>query len=293
MTTLQGSSILVVGATGGLGRHLARQLADAGAHLTLSARSMTDLEALGIPGQLVPADLTDPGAARTLVATAVTAHGQLDGIVNAAGAVAFGALADTADDTIEALWEINALAPMRMLRAALPSLRDSAEQGREPFVLTLSGVVSEHPTNGIGAYSAVKSALAACVQVAAREVRRSGIRVIDARPGHTETELSRHPIAGETPKFPTGLEPAAVAQRIVEAIVGDEKDLPSTAFSEVPAASSQMVKADEATPPTGAHPAVAMAAQMPLETAESAPAAGSAAEGGSAPTAATTHSGSR
>ncbi|MER3393660.1 MAG: hypothetical protein RIA38_01665, partial [Microcella pacifica] len=85
----------------------------------------------------------------------------------------------------------------------------------------------------------------------------------------------------------------AVAQRIVEAIVGDEKDLPSTAFSEVPAASSQMVKADEATPPTGAHPAVAMAAQMPLETAESAPAAGSAAEGGSAPTAATTHSGSR
>ena len=122
------------------------------------------------------------------------------------------------------------------------------------------------------------------MQVAAREVRRSGIRVIDARPGHTETELSRHPIAGETPKFPTGLEPAAVAQRIVEAIAGDEKDLPSTAFSEVPAASSQMVKAEEATPPTGAHPAVAMAAQMPLETAESAP-ADSATGSGSAPTA--------
>ncbi|MER3389478.1 MAG: SDR family NAD(P)-dependent oxidoreductase [Microcella sp.] len=271
MTSLQGSSILILGATGGLGRHLARQLADAGAQLTLSARSMTDLEALGIPGQLVPADLTDPAAARTLVATAVTTHGRLDGVVNAAGAVAFGAVADTSDETIEALWEINALAPMRMLRAAIPSLRDSADEGRAPFVLTLSGVVSEHPTNGIGAYSAVKSALAAYVQVAAREVRKSGIRVIDARPGHTETALSRHPIAGETPKFPTGLEPAAVAQRIIAAIVGDERDLPSSAFSDVPAATSQMVPTDEAETSTGAHPAVTMAAQMPLEAAESAP----------------------
>lgn len=278
MTNVQGASILVVGATGGLGRHIARQLADAGANLTLSARSMTDLEGLGIAGQLVPADLTDPAAVRTLVATALTAHGQLDGIVNAAGAVAFGAVADTADETIEALWQINAMAPMRMLRAALPSLKDSAEAGREPFVLTLSGVVSETPTNGIGAYSAVKSALAAYVQVAARELRRSGIRVIDARPGHTETALSRHPLAGETPKFPTGFEPAAVAQRLVEAIVGGEKDLPSTAFSEVPAAASQMVPAEEATTPPDAHPAVEMAAHMSLETAESAPAAGSAPE---------------
>jgi len=276
MTNVQGASILVVGATGGLGRHIARQLADAGAHLTLSARSMTDLEALGIAGQLVPADLTDPNAVRTLVATALTAHGQLDGIVNAAGAVAFGAIADTSDDTIESLWQINAMAPMRMLQAALPSLTDSAEAGREPFVLTLSGVVSETPTNGIGAYSAVKSALAAYVQVAARELRRSGIRVIDARPGHTETALSRHPIAGETPKFPTGFEPAAVAQRLVEAIVGGEKDLPSTAFSEVPAAASQTVPAEKATTPPDAHPAVEMAAHMSLETTESAPGAGSA-----------------
>jgi cyclic-di-GMP-binding biofilm dispersal mediator protein len=234
---------------------------------------MTDLEALGIAGQLVPADLTDPAAARTLVASAVTAHGRLDGVVNAAGAVAFGAVADTADDTLEALWEINAMAPMRMLHAALPSLTESAAQGGEPFVLTLSGVVSEHPTNGIGAYSAVKSALAAYVQVAAREQRRAGIRVIDARPGHTETGLSHHPIAGQTPKFPTGFDPAAVAQRIIEAIVNDEKDLPSTAFSEVPAAESQMVPAEQATSATGAHPAVKMAARMPLESAESAPGA--------------------
>ena len=237
---------------------------------------MTDLEALGIPGERVPIDLTDPAAARTLVASAVTAHGRLDGIIIAAGAVAFGPVADTADDTIDALWEINAMAPMRILHAAVPSLKESAEQNGSPFVVTLSGVVSETPTNGIGPYSAVKSALAAYVQVAARELRRSGIRVVDARPGHTETGLATRPLAGEAPKFPTGFDPAAVVQRIVEAIVSDERDLPSTAFSEVPAAASQMVPAEEVSTRTGAHPAVNMAARMPLETAESAPGAGSA-----------------
>ncbi len=130
------------------------------------------------------------------------------------------------------------MAPLRVLRAAAPSLADSATGGGSPFVVSLSGVVSETPTAGIGAYSAVKAAVAAAHQVAARELRRSGIRVIDARPGHTETDLSKHPVAGERPAFPAGYEPAAVVTRILDAVRGDEKDLPSSAFQGLPTAAS-------------------------------------------------------
>lgn len=239
MTDLAGASVLVLGATGGLGREFARQLAAEGAHLTLTGRSMLALDDLDIAGAaLIPADLDEPDAARALVAAALTAHGRLDGIINAAGVVAFGALADTTDETLETLWRINVMAPLRVLRAAAPSLAESATAGASPFVVSLSGVVSETPTAGIGAYSAVKAAVAAAHQVAARELRRSGIRVIDARPGHTETDLSKHPVAGERPAFPAGYVPAAVVTRILDAVRGDEKDLPSSAFQGLPTASA-------------------------------------------------------
>ena len=237
MTNLSGASVLVLGATGGLGREFARQLAADGALLTLTGRSMLALDDLDIAGAaLIPADLDDVDAARNLVAAALTAHGRIDGIINAAGVVAFGALADTTDETFETLWRINVMAPLRVLRAAAPARADSATAGGSPFVVSLSGVVSETPTAGIGAYSAVKAAVAAAHQVAARELRRSGIRVIDARPGHTETELSHHPVAGERPAFPVGYEPAAVVTRILDAVRGDEKDLPSSAFQGLPTA---------------------------------------------------------
>jgi cyclic-di-GMP-binding biofilm dispersal mediator protein len=237
MTDLAGASIIVLGATGGLGREFARQLADAGALLTLTGRSMLALDDLDIAGAgLIPADLTEPGEAKKVVAAALTAHGKLDGVIVASGAVAFGALAETADETLDALWAINVLAPLRVLRAAAPALTESAAAGGSPFVVSISGVVAETPTAGIGAYSAVKAAQAAAHQVAARELRRAGIRVMDARPGHTETDLSRHPLAGERPAFPVGFSPAAVVGRIIEGIRADERDLPSTAFQGLPTA---------------------------------------------------------
>jgi cyclic-di-GMP-binding biofilm dispersal mediator protein len=83
---------------------------------------------------------------------------------------------------------------------------------------------------GLGAYSASKSALYAFDQAISRELRRDGIRVIDARPGHTETGLAARAIAGQAPAFPQGMTPEHVASRIVAAIVQDEKDLPSSSF---------------------------------------------------------------
>lgn len=231
MFELRGSTILVVGATGGLGREIARQLSDAGATLVLSARDPAALAALGLPGAIVAADLTDPAAVRRLVAVAVTVTGRLDGIVMAAGVVAFGPAADLTADTIARLFAVNTTAPMLLLQAAHAPLSASAAAGRSPFMLTLSGVVSESPTANLAAYSASKAALAAFGSAAGRELRRVGIRVIDARPGHTETALSTHPISGSAPPLPVGLDPVAVCARIVRGIVDGERDLPSTVFA--------------------------------------------------------------
>jgi short-subunit dehydrogenase len=230
MTDLTGYSILVVGATGGLGREISSLLASKGARLTLTGRSEEALRDLGLPGLLVPGDVRESGTAERFVKAAVDGHGQLDGVIYAAGVVAFGPASEVSEQTLDHLWEVNAKAPMALLAAASPELEKSAKAGRQPFLLALSGVVAESPTAGLAAYSAVKSALHAHWSAAGRELRKVGVRLLDARPGHTETALSTHPVAGVAPVFPSGLSAKAVATRIVEGIENDERDLPSAVF---------------------------------------------------------------
>jgi len=231
MTTLQDRSVLVIGATGGLGAPISRRLASEGASLTLHGRDSGRLESLGISASLVTGDLRDPETAARAVAAAVDAHGQLDGVVIASGVVAFGPAGEMPDDVLLDLFLINTLGPIRVIRAALPHLVSSGSEGRSPFVVSLSAVVAEQPTAGMAAYSASKAALTAYDAAAGRELRRAGIRLVDARPPHTETGLADRPIAGVAPRLPAGLTPDAVAARVVTAVLDDEKDLPSSAFA--------------------------------------------------------------
>jgi len=232
MSDVRDRSIIVVGATGGLGAPLVAALAASGARLTVAGRSPERLADLGVDAAQAVVDVRKPGAAASVLDTARQRWGGVDGVVFIAGAVAFGSVADTEDDVLIELFTLNALAPMRLLRAAIPDLRASAAAGRDPFVLNVSAVVAEQPMAGMAAYSAAKAALAAYDQAAQRELRREGIRLIDARPPHTETGLATRPIAGAAPRMPEGLAPEAVAQRLLRAIVDDEKDLPSTSFAD-------------------------------------------------------------
>jgi len=255
MTELTGAVVLVVGASGGLGSRIAGRLSARGATVVRASRGATardddhggagasrgsglgggvsDLRGDGAAStthDLPLDDLRDESATSTLVARVLELHDRLDGVVIAAGVVAFGPAVELGDGALQELFEVNALAPIRLIRDSAPYLAESAKRGRSPFIVTLSGIVSEVPTSGLAAYSAAKAALAAFAVASTRELRRSGIRIIDARPGHTETGLSKHPIEGAAPAFPAGLDPDHVAERIVQAIAGDERDLPSTAF---------------------------------------------------------------
>ncbi len=235
---LEGASMLVVGASGGLGGPLVRELARHGARLTLAGRDEARLRAVAPEGAAVIAvDLRTTDAADRAVERAVTAHGRLDGVVFVAGVVAFGPVEEVTDETLAQLVEVNLVAPIRVLRAAVPHLREavgSPRPGRsapgQAVVVNVSAVVAENPVGGMAAYAATKAGLRALDSSAARELRSARIRVIDARPPHTETPLSRHPIAGTAPALPRGLNPERVAERIVRAIVGGERDIPSAEF---------------------------------------------------------------
>ena len=223
--SLDGASVVVVGASGGLGRHIARQLADCGALLTLAARDRAALEALGLDAPVVTADIRDAEAGAMIVDAALAARGRIDGLVNAAGVVAFGSLADTGDDVIEELFLTNVLGPLWLMRAAIPALTES-----RGFIANISAVVAEQPLPGMAAYAASKAALTAADRALTRELRAAGITVTDARPPHTETGLADRPIAGTAPKLREGLQPEAVAARIVAAIRAGEREIPAEAF---------------------------------------------------------------
>lgn len=219
------ASVVVVGASGGLGRCIAEHLADAGARLTLAARDRNTLESLGIGGALVPVDIRDAEAGRTVVDAALAAYGRLDGLVNAAGVVAFGSLADTDDEIIEDLFLTNVLGPLWLMRAAIPALTES-----RGFIANISAVVAEQPMPGMAAYAASKAALTAADRALSRELRAAGIAVTDARPPHTETGLADRPIAGTAPRLREGLTPDVVTRRIIAAIRTGEREVPADSF---------------------------------------------------------------
>jgi cyclic-di-GMP-binding biofilm dispersal mediator protein len=173
----------------------------------------------------VEVDIRDPSCGTTIAREATEALGGLDGLVNAAGVMAFGSLAEHDDDTIEELFLTNAMGPLWLVRGVLPLLQ--ASQG---FIVQLSGVVAEKPLPGMSVYAATKGALMAADTALTRELRRVKVRIVDARPPHTETGLATRPILGTAPALPEGLAPDAVAERIVRAIEAGETSIPSTAF---------------------------------------------------------------
>jgi cyclic-di-GMP-binding biofilm dispersal mediator protein len=226
---LDGARTLVLGGSGQLGRRIAADLAHRGARVSLAGRDARRLvaaaSAIGSGAPSVLFDLTVPAHAAHVVDTAAAQLGGLDGVVNAAGIAGFGDLADLPDDALDALIATDLAGPMRVMREALRHLDGG-------FLVNITGVVAEQPVAGMAAYSAVKAALSAASRALSRELRRRGVHVLDARPPHTETGLAGRPVTGEAPALPRGLDPDAVAARIVAGIAAGERELPPGAFTQ-------------------------------------------------------------
>ena len=200
-----------------------------GARVSLSGRDGVRLEALAddlgsAVVAVVAADLTMPDGPASVV-RAASAEATVTGVVNAAGVVAFGTVEDLDDDTLDEVLLLDLVAPIRLARAALEVIPEGG------FLAQVSAVVAEKAMPGMAAYSAAKAGLSAFDAALATELRRRRIRVLGIRPPHTETGLATRPVAVEAPRLPQGLDPDAVAERVVRALADDERDLPSTAFT--------------------------------------------------------------
>ncbi len=217
---LNGKHVVVVGASGVLGGELAAQLKAAGAVVSGVVRDPARLNPDVVSRHAI-ADITDAGA----IGVALSQLAPFDGVVNAAGVVAFGDIKDLDNKTLTDLFAINAIAPVVMLRES------AKHMGEGGFFLNISAVVAQAPMAGMAAYSASKAAAWGAMIAATREFRRMQIDVIDARPPHTETGLATRPIAGAAPRLPEGLTPQTVATKIIEGLLSGAKDLPVESFT--------------------------------------------------------------
>ena len=210
---------LVAGGTGGLGQLIVAELSSRGCTVVTCSRTPNS-----DPMHIV-ADLRSPEEAQSLITTVINKHGSLGIIVNAVGVVAFGEIISASIDTVEELFLTNTFGHIFLMQAALPHLSKGS------VLVGISGVIAEQNLPGMATYGASKAAVRSFNEALSREARRLGIRVIDARPPHTETGLAARAIEGVAPKFPQGLNPVSVAQRIVLAISSGEDDLPSSSFN--------------------------------------------------------------
>jgi NAD(P)-dependent dehydrogenase (short-subunit alcohol dehydrogenase family) len=197
---LDGRVAFLSGATGHLGRLMADALAGAGAHVVLNARNAGALERfcteLRERGYLVSTacfDVTDEAEVTRSVAFIGEKHGRLDIIVNNASAGRSATIESTTRTDFEQVYRVNVIAAFRMMQAAIPLLRKSAESTAGSSVVNIAsmyGSVSPDPSiygtsgaNNPPSYGAAKAALIQWTRYAACHLARDRIRVNCISPG--------------------------------------------------------------------------------------------------------------
>lgn len=155
MTDIQGRSVLVIGASAGIGRSCAASLASSGARVMAVGRREAQLRELAeaVPVEFLAADMTDPDAAERVVAATVAAFGGIDLVVYSAAVSPIGTLDSISHDEWARVLLTNVVAPSMLTQAALPHL---AEDG---IVAILSSETVGRPRRGLVPYGCSKAAV--------------------------------------------------------------------------------------------------------------------------------------
>jgi NADP-dependent 3-hydroxy acid dehydrogenase YdfG len=191
MLSPEGRVVMIAGASGGIGRAIARRLYEKGYSLALGGRDMGKLEATmadydEIRVMIHPYEATDAANNASWVRATVERFDRIDGLVNAAGMGGMANLEDEDEEAFDALWAVNAKGPMRMIRLALPHLRASGS-GRVVNVSSLSG---KRVINDGTGYALSKFALMAVSHAARRAGWEDGVRVTALCPGWVNTDMA-------------------------------------------------------------------------------------------------------
>jgi short-subunit dehydrogenase len=219
---LAGRTALLTGATGGLGRAIAKAMADRGASVILSARKAEALEQLAseLPGEahrVLPSDLAEGGAAERLAAEA----GEVDVLVANAGLPAAGWLTDFTEEQVKRALRVNLEAPMLLAQALFPGMVERGS-GHLVFVSSLSGKAAS-PRSSI--YNATKFGLRGFALGLRPDLASKGVGVSLVSPGFIR-EAGMFADSGARPPAGMGTgTPEQVGGAVVRAIEKDKVEV--------------------------------------------------------------------
>jgi len=189
---IQGSRALVTGASSGIGRELAVQLAGGGADVVVVARREERLKELaeqivadGGRIETIAGDITDRQTRRDAVETAESSFGGLDILINNAGVGALGPFEHSDPDRLRTVFEVNFFALVEMTRLALPLLK----RGTNPMVVNVSSILGRRGVPHNSGYSASKFAVQGFSESIRAELAGQKVDVLVVNPGTTETEF--------------------------------------------------------------------------------------------------------
>jgi short-subunit dehydrogenase len=200
--SIAGARALVTGASGGLGRAIAIELAMQGASLVLMARRNEELRKVadeiaqsGGRAAIVVGDVTDPQIRQAALDTTKSQFGGLDLLVNNAGVGAIGRF-DAADPArLRQVFEINFFAAAELTREAIPILRG----GRAPMIVNIGSVLGHRATPQNSEYCASKFALRGWTESLRIELAASGIDVLLVSLGSTQSDFWNHLVGQNQP----------------------------------------------------------------------------------------------
>jgi short-subunit dehydrogenase len=227
---LRGRTVIVTGASSGIGRATARFLARSGANVVLASRNKSKLEALAgelvpLATRAIPVDVTERLSVEALMRRAAEDFGAIDVLVNNAGVGLFAPIADGNPDNARYLFDVNFWGSVNCIQAAVPYMRD---QGGG-HIVNVSSIAGHISPPYMGMYAATKHALAAVSDALRSELAGDRIGVTTVYPGLTETAFTESMLQEvEAPRIPPVVRfvPAeAVARRIYQAIRWNLRDV--------------------------------------------------------------------
>jgi len=233
------TTVILTGASMGVGAATARAFAALGANLVLIARGRDKLEALAAELErdfgnreqvmIEVLDVTDLEGFGALLERVRTRFGSIDVLVNNAGLHARGAVASVAAADIGRMVDVNFKAPLMATRMVLPDL----QQSQRPAVINVASLAGRTPVPGSATYSATKFGLRAFSLALAEELRGSRIRIACVSPGPIDTGFIMDDI--DAVSNLTLSQPMSTAEQVAEAIValvdGGALDLPMPRIS--------------------------------------------------------------
>jgi short-subunit dehydrogenase len=222
------SNVLITGASGGIGGAIARQLAKRGASLILVSRDDDKLQALaaelragGAKAVTIACDLAQPGQPAYLVEAALKQSGAIDILINCAGVQNFGFSADEDPADTAKLFNVNTIAPITLINAALPHM---LKRGKGQIV-NVGSIFGSIGFPCFAAYSASKFALRGFSESLRRELSGSGVGVTYVAPRFTKTAFNRSVVTRMANALKMNQdEPESVAAQVISAIERDGQD---------------------------------------------------------------------